>query len=114
MTDVALVRVARERMRVVNVDDVYMLEAHEGDTLVHRRGTPPLRDARQIGEMLEAWPTPPFIQVHRSYAVHPIHVLEVRLRRNGRDWELKLEPPLNTIVPISRGYADDLWAALGG
>lgn len=112
MYGLAVVRVARDRLRVVNIDDIYMIEAAGGDTLVHRRGSEVLRDARPLGEVLAAWPEHPFVRVHDGYAVHPIHILELRLRESGRDWELKLEPPLNAVVPISRGYADDLWEAL--
>jgi DNA-binding LytR/AlgR family response regulator len=111
MHALALVRIARDRLRVVNVDDVYLLAADGGDTLVHRRGTKPLRDGRSLGQLLEAWGGHPFVRVHESFAVHPLHVYELRLRDTGRDWEVRLEPPKNTVIPVSRAYADGLWAA---
>ena len=52
-------------------------------------------------------------QVHRSYAVNPDRVSDVRRRERGRDWELKLEPPVNRVIPVGRGHLAALWAAYG-
>jgi hypothetical protein len=41
------------------------------------------------------------------------HVLEVRRRRGEADWEVKLEPPVNRILPVSRTYLKHLWTAFG-
>jgi hypothetical protein len=30
-----------------------------------------------------------------------------------RDWELRLEPPVNRVLPVARGRAEALWAAYG-
>lgn len=113
MPGLALVHVSRGRLRVVNVDDIYMLESDGGDTLVHRRAAEPLRDGRRLGDVLDAWADHPLVRIHEGYAVHPIHVLELRRRETGRDWELRLEPPLNTVLPISRSYLDGLWEVFG-
>jgi hypothetical protein len=34
-------------------------------------------------------------------------------RPGERDWELRLEPPVNRILPVARGRAEALWAAYG-
>ena len=34
-------------------------------------------------------------------------------RANGRDWELRLEPPVNRVIPVARGRVAALWAAYG-
>jgi DNA-binding LytR/AlgR family response regulator len=52
--------------------------------------------------------------VHRSIAVNVDRVAEVRLRVNGRDWELRLEPPVNSVVPLGRTRLAALWGAYGG
>jgi len=52
-------------------------------------------------------------QVHRSVAVNVDRVAEARRRENGRDWELRLEPPVNSVVPIGRTRLAALWAAYG-
>ncbi len=35
-------------------------------------------------------------------------------RPGERDWELRLEPPVNRILPVSRVRAESLWALYGG
>jgi DNA-binding LytR/AlgR family response regulator len=51
--------------------------------------------------------------VHRSVAVNADRVSEIRPRDNGRDWELRLEPPVNRVVPIARSRLAALWQAYG-
>ncbi len=51
--------------------------------------------------------------VHRDYLVNIRRVREVRRRRTGRDWELKLSSPANRILPISRRALGKIWSALG-
>jgi len=38
-------------------------------------------------------------------------VVVVRLQADGRDWELKLEPPVNAVLPIARDRLVALRAA---
>jgi len=45
------------------------------------------------------------VVVRRGFAVNVDRVSEVRRRENLRDWELKLEPPVDRIVPIAWGRA---------
>ena len=108
-----LVHTARDRRRVVNTSDIYYLEATGAHTRVHRRGGRPLMDLRSLGDVLTAWTDRGLLRIHDGYAVHPARVLELRLRESGRDWELKLEPPVNEVLPIGRSYARAVWAAFG-
>ena len=98
----------------VEPDEVFLLEADGDETRVRTRGRRRLRDIRSLGEVLARFPSGLFVQVHRSIAVNVDRVAEVRLRENGRDWELRLEPPVNSVVPIGRTRLAELWAAYGG
>jgi DNA-binding LytR/AlgR family response regulator len=80
---------------------------------VRTRGTRRLRDVRGLGEVLGRFPGAVFVRVHRSLAVNVDRVSEIRRRPNGRDWELRLEPPVNVVVPVSREHLGSLWAAYG-
>ena len=51
--------------------------------------------------------------IHRSVAVNVDRVTEIRRRPNGRDWELRLEPPVNRVLPVARGRLAALWEAYG-
>jgi DNA-binding LytR/AlgR family response regulator len=97
----------------IDPDDIFFLEAHEGDTSVRTRRARRLRDVRTLGELepiLRQWG---FVRTHRNYVVNPNHVRQVRLRRGSKDWELKLDPPVNRVLPVSRSALADLWAAFG-
>ena len=94
-------------------DEVFLLEADGDRTVVRTRGRRKLRDVRSLGEVLAHFPEGTIVQVHRSYAVNPDRVSEVRRRGNSRDWELKLEPPVNRVLPVGRTYAKHLWAVYG-
>ena len=51
---------------------------------------------------------------HRSYLVNLGRVRELRLRRGDtNDWEVKLDPPVNAVLPVGRGYLAKLKKALG-
>jgi DNA-binding LytR/AlgR family response regulator len=54
-----------------------------------------------------------FVRTHRNHLVNPLHVREVRRRPGGEDWELRLDPPVNLVLPVSRSALRDLWAAFG-
>ena len=99
--------------RTVDPDSVYYLEAVSGDTLLRRRGSRPLKDIRQLGDLMPAWKRRGFVRIHRNHAINPDHVLEIRLRPNSQYWEVKLAPPVNRVLPVSRNYLKDLWSAFG-
>jgi hypothetical protein len=40
--------------------------------------------------------------------------LELRQRDEGEDWEVKLEPPVNRVLPVARDERERLEAAFGG
>ena len=108
-----LVQTSDRLRRVIDTGGGYYLEAHRGDTLIRRRGKSPIKDNRQLGQIAPAWKTAGFVRVHRNHSVNPDHILEVRLRDNDRDWEIKLAPPVNRILPVSRNHLKHLWAAFG-
>jgi DNA-binding LytR/AlgR family response regulator len=94
-------------------DEVFLLEADGDETEVRTRGRRRLRDVRALGEVVASFPPGRFVQIHRSLAVNVDRVAEVRRRPPGRDWELRLEPPVNRVLPIARGRLVALWAAYG-
>ena len=94
-------------------DEVFLLEADGDRTIVRTRGRRNLKDLRSLGEVLARFPERTMVQVHRSYAINPDRISEVRRRERRRDWELKLEPPVNRVIPVGRSHLAALWAAYG-
>ena len=94
-------------------DEIFLLEARGDETEVRTRGRRRLRDVRALGEVVARLPPGTFVQIHRSRAVNVDRVSEIRRRPNGRDWELRLEPPVNRVLPVARGRLVALWEAYG-
>ncbi|MCH8339195.1 MAG: LytTR family transcriptional regulator DNA-binding domain-containing protein [Chloroflexi bacterium] len=57
-------------------------------------------------------PSSPFFRVHRSYVVNLNRVLELRSRGDD-EWELKMDPPVSKVLPVSRRRLPDLRELLG-
>jgi DNA-binding LytR/AlgR family response regulator len=104
---------ARRVRRAVDPADVYALEADGGDTLVRLRGREPLRDTRPLAELAPIFEPFGFLQIHRSHAVNLRRVLELRQRAEGHDWEVKLEPPVNAVLPVAREWREAVLGAFG-
>ena len=108
-----LVHVSRTEHRVVDPDDVYYLQATGGETEVRLRSRTPLVDLRPIGDVAPLFEPFGFVRIHREHAVNLARVAVVRLQSDGRDWELKLKPPVNAVLPIARERLGALRAAFG-
>ena len=99
--------------QVVDPADVYYLEAQDEDTLVRMRSAKPLVDMRPLRELEPLFAVHAFLQIHREYVVNLRRIRVIRRRDEGRDWEVKLEPPVNKVLPVSRGALTKLWQAFG-
>jgi len=58
------------------------------------------------------FPSPPFFRIHRSYIVNLNRARELRAR-GERDSEIKLDPPVNKVLPVSRTAYSKLRKLLG-
>ncbi len=92
---------------------IYLLRADGDDTLVRARGARPYRDVRRLSAVSAAFEPHGFLRVHHDHAVNLLHVRELRRRGSGDDWELKLQPPVGRVLPISRDRLRKLLAAFG-
>jgi DNA-binding LytR/AlgR family response regulator len=97
----------------VDPDDVVFVEAAGDDTRVRTRRGRVIRDVRPIAELAGRLAARGFVRVHRNHLVNPAHVRLVRRRDGGADWEVRLAPPVNAVLPVSRGALRDLWDAFG-
>ena len=114
LRDRIAVHVTRERRRVIEIDDIYFLEADGPGTLVRTRSRERFRDTRSLGEILDLLGRKAgFLRIHRNHAVNLRRIVELRIRRRGPDWEVKLAPPVNRLLPVGRTALASLRAALG-
>ena len=98
--------------RPVDIDDIFHLEAMGGNTRIRLSQKRTMVDTRPLAELHELLEPQGFVRVHKSHLVNPTRVYSVR-RRGARDWEVKLEPPAGTVIPVGRAYLAELWAAYG-
>jgi DNA-binding LytR/AlgR family response regulator len=108
-----LVHISRSEQRVLDPDDVYYLRARGGETEVRLRSRTPLVDVRPIGEVAPLFEPSGFVRIHREHVVNVARIRLLRLQADGRDWELKLEPPVNKVLSIARDRLAGLRTALG-
>ena len=108
-----MIHISRSEQRVLDPDDVYCLHARGGETEIRRRSRTPLVDLRPLGEVAPLFESHGFVRVHREHAVNIARIRLLRLQADGRDWELKLEPPVNSVLPIARDRLAAVRAALG-
>ena len=99
---------------MLDPDDVYYLRARGGETEVRLRARTPLVDVRPIGELEPLFEPFGFVRIHREHVVNIARIRLLRLQADGRDWELKLEPPVKKkILSIARDRLAGLRAAVG-
>jgi DNA-binding LytR/AlgR family response regulator len=99
--------------QAIEPEDVYYVEAVGDDTRVRTRSARAVQDVRPIGEVARRLAAHGFVRIHRNHLVNPVHVREVRRRPGGEDWEVRLAPPVNVVLPVSRAALRELWAAFG-
>jgi DNA-binding LytR/AlgR family response regulator len=108
-----VVHISRSEHRVLDPEDVYYLRAKGGETEVRLRSRTPLVDVRPIGGLEPLFEPFGFVRIHREHAVNIARFRLLRLQADGRDWELKLDPPVNIVLPIARDRLAGLRTALG-
>jgi DNA-binding LytR/AlgR family response regulator len=94
--------------RPVEPADIYYLEADGDETIVRGRSAKVLRDVRSLGELSPAFEAHGFVRIHNNHSVNPHHLRELRRREGGTDWEVKLQPPVNLVLPVSRNRLNEL------
>jgi DNA-binding LytR/AlgR family response regulator len=99
--------------QAIDPADIFFLEARDDDTHVRTRRARRLVDVRTLGELEPTFRRFGFLRIHRDYLVNLDHVREVRRRPGGDDWEVKLDPPVNRVLPIGRTALRAVWKAFG-
>jgi DNA-binding LytR/AlgR family response regulator len=88
--------------RFFDLDDIYYLEAREHDTLVRAARRTAYRSTERLSTLAGRLPCPPFFRCHNTYLVNLLRVRRLE-RKQGRDYSLRLEPPVNRLLPLARG-----------
>jgi len=93
-------------------DQIFFIEAEGDDSLIRTARKTMRRHSERLEQVEDRLPSPPFFRIHRSYIVNLDRVYELRSRGND-EWEVKMDPPVNKVLPVSRRRMEELRKLLG-
>jgi DNA-binding LytR/AlgR family response regulator len=111
-SNLILIHLADGARQPIDPGDVYLLEAAGGETHIRTRAAERHLDVRTLGDLETLFQPFGFVRIHRSFIVNPRRIRLIRLRET-ESWEVKLAPPVNRVLPVSRDRSAHLWAAFG-
>jgi two-component system response regulator LytT len=100
------------RVTLMEKDQIFYVEAEADDSLIRTARKKLYRHSERLDQVEGRLPSPPFFRIHRSYVVNLNRVLELRSRGDD-EWELKMDPPVNKVLPVSRRRLPDLREMIG-
>jgi two-component system, LytTR family, response regulator len=101
-------------IELIEIDGIFYLEARGDDTLVRTRRKKPYKSVQRIGELDQKLPAPAFVRCHREYIVNLNRVRSITPRDpDKRDYDLRLDPPVNRRIPIARDRLKEIRKILG-
>ena len=84
-----------------DAEEIFYLASFGHDTLVRTARKTPYRSSQRLRELIAALPSPPFFRCHESYVINLARVRTVE-RRTKTDFEIRLDPSVNKVIPLSR------------
>lgn len=97
---------------LIEIDGIFYLEAREGDTLIRTKRKKTYRSVQRLYELAKKLPAPAFVQCHREYIVN-LNRVRALTPRSSRDWDFRLDPPVNRRIPIARKRLNKIQKILG-
>lgn len=93
-------------------DQIFYIAAEGDDSLIRTARKKLYPHIERLEEVEDRLPSPLFLRIHRSFIVNLDRVYELRSRGEG-EWEVKMDPPVNKVLPGSRRRMDELKEMLG-
>ncbi|MBN2541737.1 LytTR family transcriptional regulator [bacterium] len=87
------------KVTMIEVDAIFYLEAQGGDSLIQTARQKPYFSKETLGELEERLDQP-FFRCHRSFIVNLNRVQGIE--KEGQDWHIRMDPPVNKVIPIAR------------
>ncbi|MGD9046120.1 MAG: LytTR family DNA-binding domain-containing protein [Desulfobacterales bacterium] len=86
---------------LIEIDGIFYLEAKGENTLIRTKRKKPYKSVQRLGELAKKLPAPAFVRCHREYIVNLNRVRSLT-PRSSRDYDFRLDPPVNRRIPIAR------------
>ncbi len=100
------------RIILLEKDKIFYVEAEGDDSIVRTARKKVYKHVEPLDEVEARLTSPPFFRIHRSYIVNLERVYALRSRGDG-EWEVKMDPPVNKVLPVSRRRMKELRELLG-
>jgi len=99
-------------IELIEIDGIFYLEARGDDTLIRTKRKKPYKSVQRLGDLAKKLPGPAFVRCHREYIVN-LNRVRVLTPRGSRDYDLRLDPPVNRRIPIARDRLKQIRKILG-
>jgi DNA-binding LytR/AlgR family response regulator len=106
------VKYANGLIDLIEIDGIFYLEAQGEETLIRTKRKKPYKSVQRLGELAKKLPTPAFVRCHREYVVNLNRVRSLTPRKS-RDYDLRLDPPVNRRIPIARNRFENIRKIIG-
>ncbi len=97
---------------LIEIEGIFYLEARGEETLIRTRRKKPYRSVQRLGELAKKLPAPAFVRCHREYIVNLNRVRSLTPRKS-RGYDFRLDPPVNSRIPIARDRLEKIRKILG-
>ena len=97
---------------LIEINGIFYLEARGEETLIRTKRKKPYKSVQRLGKLSKKLPTPAFVRCHREYIVNLNRVRSLTPRKS-RDYDLRLDPPVNRRIPIARDRLDKIRKIIG-
>ncbi len=108
-----LLHLSENRRVPIDPGKIYLLEADGDDTLIRTRSKHSIRDLRKLGDLMQVFSPHGFLRIHRNHAVNLMRIREIARRKKGEGWQVRLQPPVNLVLPVGETHLAELWRAFG-
>jgi DNA-binding LytR/AlgR family response regulator len=92
---------------LIEIEEIFYLEAKGHDTLIRSKRKKPYLSVQRLGELAKKLPTPAFVRCHREYIVN-LNRVRMLIPRKSKDYDLRLDPPVNSRIPIARDRFENI------
>jgi len=99
-------------IELIEIESIFYLEAKGHDTLIRTRRKKPYHSVQRLGELARRLPSPAFVQCHREYIIN-LNRVRMLSPRKSKDYDLRLDPPVNRRIPVARNRLGSIRKILG-
>ena len=92
---------------LIELESIYYLEARGDDTFIRTRRKKRYRSVEPLNAIANRLPKTPFVRCHREFIVN-LDRVSALIPRTSRDYDFKLDPPVNRRIPIARNRINNV------